>query len=184
MHKAVFLDRDGTLIKEKNYLHKPDEIELEEKVISALQKFSEQGFLLFMVTNQSGIGQGLFKVKDFLSVQSRLLDMLSRQGIYFKNFYYCPHHPTKAKGKYKRICNCRKPKPGMLIKAIKNYNIDVSRSFMIGDKLSDIEAGNRLGLKTVLVLSGYGAEIIKKASKIKADYIARDLEDAAINYLF
>ena len=179
--KAIFLDRDGTIIKEKHFLSNPEEVELEKTVVEALKKLKAAGFMLIMVTNQSGIARGYFKVSQFLAVQSRLLDQLKEHELDFAEFYYCPHHPTKGKGKFLKKCTCRKPAPGMLYKGIRKFNIDPSKSFMIGDRQGDIDAGHNAGMKSILVKTGYGEKAATQKT-CRPDFTAETLRDA-VDYI-
>jgi D-glycero-D-manno-heptose 1,7-bisphosphate phosphatase len=156
MFKAVFLDRDGTLIQERHYLADPELVVLEPTVIAALQLLRRHRFRLIMVTNQSGIGRGRIKLRQFLSVQRRLIDLLAPHGIFFDDFYYCPHHPTEAREPYRKFCHCRKPAAGMLLEGIKKYRIAPQYSYMIGDKQADVEAGYNAHVHPILVKTGYG----------------------------
>jgi len=169
MFKAVFLDRDGTLIQERHYLSDPDQVVLEPTVIEALQLLRRHQFRLIMVTNQSGIGRGLIKLRQFLAVQRRLIDMLSPHGIRFDDFYYCPHHPTEARDLYRKFCHCRKPEPGMILEGIKQYRIDPQHSYMIGDKRADVEAGYNARVSPILVKTGYGSHYKGPAPAYVAD---------------
>jgi D-glycero-D-manno-heptose 1,7-bisphosphate phosphatase len=156
MFKAVFLDRDGTLIQERHYLSDPDLVVLAPTVVAALQLLRHHRFRLIMVTNQSGIGRGIIKLRQFLAVQRRLIDMLAPHGIRFDDFYYCPHHPTEAKEPYRKFCHCRKPEPGMLLEGIRKYRIAPRHSYMIGDKRADVDAGYNAKVYPILVKTGYG----------------------------
>ncbi len=169
MFKAVFLDRDGTLIQERHYLSDPDHVVLEPTVIPALQLLQRHRFRLLMVTNQSGIGRGLIKLRQFLAVQRRLIDILAPHGIRFDDFYYCPHHPTAARDPYRKFCHCRKPEPGMLLEGIQKYRIDPNHSYMIGDKQADVEAGYNAKVSPILVKTGYGNAYKGPAPRYIAD---------------
>ncbi|MDP8162283.1 D-glycero-beta-D-manno-heptose 1,7-bisphosphate 7-phosphatase [Pasteurella skyensis] len=173
--KAIFLDRDGTLNIDYDYVHKIDDFDFIEGVIPTLRKFKEKGYLLVLVTNQSGIGRGIFTEEQFLELTQWFDWSLAEQGIDFDGIYYCPHHPEKALGEYKQECDCRKPKPGMFLQAIDELNIDPAQSFIVGDKLSDILAGENAGVKTkVLVRTGH--KLTEKAIA-KADYVLDSLVD-------
>jgi len=149
MKKAVFFDRDGTLIKDGNYLSRIDQIEILPGVIDFCLKLQKKDYLLFVVTNQSGVARGFFDEQFVKDTHDYLASFFEKQGVYFKKFYYCPHHPTDAKLlKYKIKCSCRKPAPGMLLKAAKEFNIDLSQSLMFGDKDIDTQAGNTAGCKS------------------------------------
>ncbi|MEO2067929.1 MAG: HAD family hydrolase [Desulfurobacteriaceae bacterium] len=131
MKKAIFLDRDNTLIKDDGYIHEPEKVELLEGVPEGLKLLKEKGYLLIVVSNQSGIGRGYFEEKDFHAVNRRLQELLKPYHVQIDDFFFCPHHPNDN-------CNCRKPKTGMVEKAVKKWNIDLSKSFVIGDKEIDV----------------------------------------------
>lgn len=179
MNKAVFFDRDGTLIKDQNYLSEPDKIVLEPNVIEALKILQDQNYKLIIITNQSGIARGYFRLNKFFAVQSRLLEIFALEGIKFDDFYYCPHHPKGKITVYTKYCACRKPEPGMILKAIKQHNIDPLQSFMIGDKLDDVLAGSRAGVKTIFLTKNFDSQ----SSTIKPDYSTGNLLDAVKNYI-
>lgn len=150
-NKAIFLDRDGTINIDKGYLFKKEDFEFEENSIEALKRFIKLNFILIIVTNQSGIGRGYYTENDVEILNEYLIDYLLKKGIEIKKIYYCPHHPKEGTGNYKKECECRKPNPGMLLKGIKEFNIDISKSYMVGDKISDVIAGLKSGLKSVLL---------------------------------
>jgi D,D-heptose 1,7-bisphosphate phosphatase len=154
---ALFLDRDGTVIHDQHYLRDPDQVVLETGAAAALKAAHLAGYRLILITNQSGIGQGIVSHTEFLAVQRRLQDILAQDDIPLLATYYCPHHPTKGMGRFLKHCRCRKPKPGMILDAISDHAIDPSRSFMIGDKLIDCNAGAAAGVTSILVQTGYGA---------------------------
>jgi D-glycero-D-manno-heptose 1,7-bisphosphate phosphatase len=183
VNKAVLLDRDGTLIKECHYLADPERVELEARVVPALLALQQAGYLLIVVTNQAGIGRGLITHADFRAVQERLFADLRREGIAIAGAYFCPHHPTEAKGEYLQDCECRKPKPGMLTAATADHDLDPSRSFMVGDKPADVLAGQRAGMRSVLVRTGYGAAHAEQGGEGEPDFVADDLYDAAMNFI-
>lgn len=181
--KAIFLDRDGTLIIEKNYLHNPNEVQLEYTVNSALSKLQNAGYFLFIITNQAGIGRGYYTIQDFEAVQKRLINDLSEAGIHITKTYFCPHHPTEAKGSYLKDCPDRKPNPGMLLRASNEFNIDLTRSYMIGDTLTDIQAGQKVGCKTILVKTGHAQHLDTSTLETTPDFIATTLEEAVDNFI-
>lgn len=156
MKRAVFLDRDGVINKEKNYLYKIDEFEFVEGVITSLKKLKEEGFLLIVITNQSGVGRGYYSEEDVNKLHEFINMELMRENIQIDDFYYCPHHHIHGHGEYKKKCDCRKPNTGMLQKAIKEYSIDINKSYLVGDRKSDIDCGRKIGLKNLLVRTGYG----------------------------
>ncbi len=153
---AVFLDRDGTINVEKDYLHKVEDFEFIPGAPQAIKKLKDAGFLVIVVSNQSGIGRGYFNERDVDNLHGHLQSELAAHDTAVDAFYFCPHHPEKGQGAYKVACDCRKGEPGMLLQAAAEHDIDLQNSFMIGDKLADIEAGRRAGCQTLLVLTGYG----------------------------
>jgi len=140
MNKAVFLDRDGTVIYDRNYLSDPALVELLPGVVEGLKLFKENGFLLIIVSNQSGIARGYFTENELTAVNAKLEDLLKKEGAALDANYYCIHSPDD-------MCDCRKPAIGMALRAKKEFDIDLSASFMIGDKLSDIQFGNNFGAR-------------------------------------
>lgn len=173
MRKVIFLDRDGTINIEKSYLHKWEDFEFEKNAIEGLKELKNLGYEFIVVTNQSGIGRGYYTEEDLVTLNNQMTEKLKEFGIEILECFYCPHHPEKGIGKYKVDCNCRKPNPGMLLEGIKKYDVDIENSFMIGDKKGDLEAGKKAGLKSILVLTGYGKKI---EEEVKGNYlIAKDL---------
>jgi D-glycero-D-manno-heptose 1,7-bisphosphate phosphatase len=164
---AVFLDRDGTLMREVNYCSDPEKVKLFPGVPEALLKLGERGFLLIVITNQAGIGRGYFGEKEYRAVESEL----SRQVFpaLLDASYFCPDHPD-------RPTHDRKPAPGMVFAAQRDFNIDLARSFFVGDKAIDIECGRNAGVRTILVRTGYGA---KEESLACAEWVADDFPAAA-----
>ena len=164
MNKAIFLDRDGTLIEEVNFLHKPEQVSWIKGVPERLAALYKQGWLLIMVTNQSGVARGYFTMDDVNKVYEYMQESLRSYGAQFQAMYCCPHHPVFSKTAEEKNCSCRKPKPGMYLQAKKDWNLDLSQSLAFGDKLTDIEAPLSLGCRSFLVGTGYGAS---EASKLK-----------------
>ncbi|TCP96250.1 D-alpha,beta-D-heptose 1,7-bisphosphate phosphatase [Cricetibacter osteomyelitidis] len=154
MNKAIFLDRDGTLNIDHGYVHQIDDFEFIEGSIEALQQLKAMGYLLILVTNQSGIARGYFTEEQFLQLTEWFDWSLADRGVDFDGIYYCPHHP-EGRGEYKQQCDCRKPQPGMLLQGIKELNIAPDQSVMVGDKLEDLLAGKNAKIgKLVLVRTG------------------------------
>ena len=151
MKKAIFLDRDGTINIEKGYLYKIADFEFIDGMPLAIQRWNKLGFLVIVVTNQAGIARGYYKEKDVEILHMYINEELSKYNAHIDKFYYCPHHPTEGKGKYLKDCNCRKPKTGLFERAIEENDIDISESYLFGDKNSDLEAGKKLGIKSFLV---------------------------------
>ena len=179
---AVFLDRDGVINVEKDYVYTIDEFEFIEDSIEALKILQDKGYALVVVTNQSGIARGYYTEEDFLKLTEWMDWCLIDRGVTLDGIYYCPHHPEKGIGKYKVDCNCRKPKAGLIFDAVKQLDIDLGRSVMVGDKVSDIECGKNAGIKrNYLVRSGHAisAEDEKKATGVYKDLmaLAKDLAD-------
>jgi D-glycero-D-manno-heptose 1,7-bisphosphate phosphatase len=173
MRKAVFLDRDGTINREVNYLSEVARLDLFKSSLEGLRLLKEEGYLLIVITNQSGVARGLFDEKAVDAINAELN---RRTGFLIDDFVCCAHHPD-----FTGACECRKPSPGMLLAAAKAHGIDLARSWMVGDKGSDIEAGARAGCKTALVLTGYGRTEREKLSKKKIfpDIIAGNLASFA-----
>jgi histidinol-phosphate phosphatase family protein len=173
MKWVVFLDRDGTINEEVNYLSDPEDLRLIPGAAEAIRLLNDAGVPAIVVTNQAGVGRGYFSEARVKAIHEQLARQLARYGASLDAIYYCPHHPDEG-------CACRKPKPGMLKRAAEEHGIDLGRSFAIGDKVSDLEAGRRAGCRTVLVLTGYGTEAQEafNRSDFQPDYIARDLLEA------
>lgn len=150
-HRAVFLDRDGTLVHARHYPSRPDDLVLYSGVVSELATLSAAGFALIVVTNQSGIARGLFTTEALDRMHDHLRRELEAGGAYLDAIYICPHHPEGSVAGFTIDCNCRKPRPGMLLQAARDLGIDLNRSWLVGDILDDVEAGNRAGCRTVLV---------------------------------
>ena len=148
MNKAIFLDRDGTLNVEVNYLHECEKLRLIEGTAQALKLLKSEGYLLIVISNQSGIGRGYFTSEDVDRVNSYMNELLERQGVRLDAFYYCPHLE-------KDNCLCRKPKTGLYLKAARDFDIDFGQSYMVGDKESDILGALKLGSGYALVMSGH-----------------------------
>lgn len=157
--RAVFLDRDGTINVEKNYLHKIEDFEFIPGAPEAIRRLKDAGFLVIVVSNQAGIARGYFDEAAVEALHRHMQSELARIGTAIDAFYFCPHHPEEGVGAYKVDCDCRKGEPGMLLRAAEEYDIDLHASFMVGDKLADIEAGERAGCRSILVLTGYGASV-------------------------
>ena len=175
MKKAIFLDRDGTINVEKDYIYKSEDLVFEEGTIEALKTFKNLEYILIVVSNQSGIARGYFTEEDLNIFNNNMNEILKKNGVEITEFYCCPHHPNGI-GEYKKVCECRKPNNKMIEDAIKKYNIDREKSYMVGDKISDIEAGFKSNLKTVLVKTGYGLKDMEKIDKNET-LICENLKD-------
>jgi D-glycero-D-manno-heptose 1,7-bisphosphate phosphatase len=159
LREAVFLDRDGTLIEEVNYLASPEQVRLIPGAVEAVRKLNDAGLLVIVVTNQAGVARGYFPESRVSEVHERLSLLLGAHGAKIDAYYHCPHHPTEGVGKYRVACECRKPKPGLLLAAASEWGIDLTRSWMIGDKQCDAEAGASAGCRTLLVRTGHGKDL-------------------------
>lgn len=156
--RAVFLDRDGTINVEKNYLHRIEDFEFIAGAPEAIKRLNDAGFLVIVVTNQSGVARGYYEIEAVHRLHAFLDKELARVGAHVDAYFVCPHHPEEGVGEYRCDCHCRKPMPGMLIEAERKFGIDLAASFMIGDKLADVEAALKGGCKPLLVLTGHGAD--------------------------
>lgn len=154
--RAVFLDRDGTINVEKDYLYRVEDFEFIPGVPEAIRRLNDAGFLVVVVSNQSGVARGYFGVQEVEQLHRHMLTELALRGARIDGIYYCPHHPTQGTGEFLRECGCRKGSPGMLLDAARDLGIDLSASFMVGDKRADIEAGCAAGCRSLLVLTGHG----------------------------
>ena len=153
-NRAVFLDRDGTINVEKNYVYRCEDFSFLPDVPMALKRFQDAGFLLVVVTNQSGVARGYYTLDDVDKLHEHMKQLLLQFGIVLSGIYVCPHLADGVKGgPFSLACDCRKGRPGMLLQAAEELNIELSKSYMIGDKLSDLEAGHLAGCKSILVTS-------------------------------
>ncbi|MBN1823582.1 MAG: HAD family hydrolase [Endomicrobiales bacterium] len=171
-NRAVFIDRDGTLIHEKNYLHKIKDVRFYTRAVEALKKLKALGYRIIVVTNQSGIGRGYFKESDLKKVHAFLARYFSRRGVRIDAIYYCPHAPDAG-------CSCRKPRLGLVKKAQKRFNLDLKKSYVIGDHNNDFLLGKNMGGKGIFILTGHGKEEIKKIKDTRPDRIEKNLLSAA-----
>lgn len=146
--RAAFFDRDGTIIKNVHYLSSLDQVEIIEPVIKICKMFQARGYKLFVVTNQSAVARGLIDEKFVSDTHTLIKDKFQQLGVFWEHFYYCPHHPNADINKYLCVCSCRKPAPGMLLRAAEDFNIDLTSSVMIGDKELDLQAGQAAGCKS------------------------------------
>ena len=169
--RAVFLDRDGTIMEDANYVGRIDQVVLIPSAKQALRRLRDAGFKLFVVTNQSGVGRGYFSHEAVEQIHQHLNEQFASAGISFDRYYICPHHPEDN-------CDCRKPKPRFLREAATEYGLDLARCVMIGDRASDIQCGVNAGTQTVLVLTGVGRETLK-SGEVQPSFVARDIAEAA-----
>lgn len=184
LRRACFLDRDGVVIEEENYISDPGRVRLCEGIVPALKALHDADYLLVVVSNQSGIARGLFTMKALEAVQARVDKLLKAEGVAIDAWYNCPHHPKGSIPEYSIDCDCRKPRPGMLLKAVKDLSLKIDRCFMIGDKISDIEAGFNAGCRSAaLVLTGHGSEQNLSATILKRAIVSDNVQDAVAKLL-
>jgi D-glycero-D-manno-heptose 1,7-bisphosphate phosphatase len=181
LSRAVFLDRDGTICEEVGHLEQEDELTLIEGSSRGIALLNEAGFKVIIVTNQSVIARGRITELKLWQIHLVLSEMLAADDARFDAIYYCPHHPKEGTGKYLQSCECRKPRPGMFLQASRELEIDLHRSFIVGDKLSDLEAGRAAGCREILVRTGYGDQSEKMLDGLASypDCIADNLLDAS-----
>lgn len=189
MNKALFLDRDGILLKmvfdsENGYAHTArnlSDLEYVHGIFDLLNFSMKMGFVNILISNQPDMGLGKISMLNFQKIKKRIDDDLSAHHVKLDAQYYCFHHPFAGIAKYKKVCNCRKPKPGMIIRAVKEFNIDLTQSYMIGDGVNDVIAGYRAGCKTILVTNNLESENLKVLENnlqgIKPDYTVKDLKE-------
>lgn len=175
--KTVFLDRDGTINVEKNYLYKREDFSFIQGAPEAIVLLKNSGYQVIVVSNQAGVARGYYTEADVETLHKFVNKELKKWNTSIDAFYYCPHHPTAGIGKYRRKCDCRKPKTGLLEHAVRDYPTDMDLSWMIGDNKSDIEAGAAFGVRTILVRTGYGKQL-ELENYGKYDYIADNLYQA------
>ena len=179
-HAAVFVDRDGTINREVNYLSSPDQLELLPGTLEGLRRLRAAGFKLVVITNQAGVARGYFGEDDVRRIHHRLEEMLAAGEAGVDAFYYCPHHPD-GKGGYRKVCPSRKPGTGMFERSAADLDIDFASSFVVGDNVTDLIPGEQLGCRTVLVRTGYGQSMLDKGALdgLNVSHVAADLLDAA-----
>ena len=178
MRKAIFLDKDGTVVEDVPYNCDVRLIRLMPGVPEGLRRLQGAGYALIVVSNQAGVARGLFSTAALGQVEMKLGALLEGEGVRLDRFYYCPHHPEGRVAMYATVCDCRKPSPGLLIQAASDYAIDLGTSWMIGDILHDVEAGRRAGCRTVLIDNGHETEWHLGAYRCP-DAIAADVAGAA-----
>lgn len=174
--KAVFIDRDGVLIDEVNYLSHPRQLKLLRGSADAVRRLRAAGFKVVVVSNQSGVARGYFTLKRLREIHTALRAMLAKKGVRLDGLLFCPHHPDGTVARFARACACRKPQPGMLRQAAYRWKASMKESFMVGDTEADVAAGRRAGCRTVLVRTGHGS---RKKVTTRPDAVAADLAAAA-----
>lgn len=169
-YPAVFIDRDGTLVEARHYPSRPDDLVLYEGICDELRILQSSGFKLVLITNQSGIARGYFSENDLARMHEALCNRMRAAGVSIDAIYYCPHHIDGVIPNLAVACECRKPEPGMLLRAAGEHDLDLTRSWFAGDILDDVEAGNRAGCRTVLV--DLGTESAPQAEIRQPDFVA------------
>ncbi len=179
-NKIIFLDRDGTINKEDGYITKVGQLELYRGTVPALRMLNEAGYGIVIVSNQAGVAKGLLTESELMKINNALLEMLGSENIMVERLYYCPHHPDAVIPEYKKDCECRKPRTGMVQSAEKALNVSARGAYMIGDKLTDMELAHNFGGKGILLQTGYGKEEARKINSTAHNpvYIAGDILDA------
>ena len=175
------MDRDGTMTVEGGYINHPSRLQLIAGTADAVRLLNEHEVLAIVTTNQAGVARGYFTEDLIHVVHDKMKGLLAEQGAKLDGVYYCPHHPREGTPDYRKDCDCRKPRPGMIQQACRDLPVDLAHSYMVGDKISDSEFGHGLGVKTVMVLTGYGLgeyEYQRQDWKDQPDHIARNLHEA------
>lgn len=178
MNRAIFLDKDGTLIPDIPYNVDVARITLSNNAVEGLTKLQNDGYKLIIISNQSGVARGYFAEHKLFGVIDKMVELFTQHGLTLDGFYYCPHHPEGRLPGYNMNCNCRKPLPGMLLRAAADHNIDLENSWMVGDILNDVEAGKLAGCKTVLIDNGNETEWIQGPYR-KPDVTCKTINQAA-----
>ncbi len=180
--RGIFLDRDGTISEEVGFIDRIERFHLLPRAAEAIRRINGSGFLALLVTNQSGVARGLFDEALVAAVHSRLTGWLASEGARLDGIYVCPHHPREGKPPYRTDCDCRKPRPGLLARAAREHDVDLSSSYMIGDKAADIETARNAGAAGILVLTGYGQQDLRdripRSAAAQPVFVATDLLDA------
>ena len=185
LRPAVFLDRDGTINEQMGYINHISRFQLLPGIGEAIRRLNELRIPVIVVTNQSGLARGYFPAPLLDQVHQKMERQLAALGAHVDGIYICPHHPEAKEEQYRLACNCRKPKTGLLDQAAAELNIDLTASFVVGDRWSDIRCGNAVGAKSVLVLTGYGrgdAKYIGPHQTIQPDHTAENLQQA-VNWI-
>lgn len=181
---AVFLDRDGTINEEVSYLDSLDKLKMIPAAHEAIRLINLSGMKAIVVTNQSGVARGFFTEKFVRQTHEVIQTALLEKKASIDKFYYCPHHPTEGTGIYLQNCNCRKPSPGMLLQAAHDLDIELGSSYMVGDRYRDVETAKKVGVKGILVKTGYGREVLQDVDPDvatagnKPDFVAEDILEA------
>ena len=176
MNRAVFLDRDGTIVEDVDYMFSPDQIRFIGGACEAIKLLNDANYKVIIISNQSGVARGKLDEAALQAIDKSIKKLILSSGAYIDASYYCPHHPHEGSGSYRQECECRKPSPGMIKRSAREHNIDLKNSYMVGDKETDIKAGKNAGCKVILI-SNNGSTIAEES-----DYIARDILEA-VNWI-
>jgi len=182
MQKAIFLDRDGTINEEMGYINHPDRFKIFPFVAESLKIFNQSGFLVIIITNQSGIARGYYSETLVQNLHKHLILEMQNRDARIDAIYYCPHHPADGQEEYRKNCDCRKPKPGMILQAVKEHHISLNDSYAIGDRYQDVLMAKQLDIKSGLVLTGYGLgeyTYNRQLWRYQPDLVADNLLDMA-----
>jgi D-glycero-D-manno-heptose 1,7-bisphosphate phosphatase len=177
MQPAVFLDRDGTIIEDVGYVSTPAQLRFIPGSIESIRMLNDAGYKVIVITNQSGVARGILSEDMLQTIDKIIRKQILSGGGHIDDIYYCPHHPEHGVYPYRQACECRKPHPGLIKKATAEHALDLSASFLVGDKSSDMETGKHAGIKTILVETGYGSKE-KEVLKEHPDHFAKNLADA------
>jgi D-glycero-D-manno-heptose 1,7-bisphosphate phosphatase len=177
---GVFLDRDGTLNVEVDFLRSPDELQIIDGAPAAVAQLNRQGIITCVISNQSGVARGFLTEADLAVIHARLQEEFRAGGARFDRIFYCPHHPTEGIAPYNIDCECRKPKPGMLVQGANEFHLDLHRCFVVGDSVVDMQAGNAVGATTILVQTGYGKQSLQtcREQNIPVAHVAPSVVEA------
>lgn len=180
LRPAVFLDRDGTINEEVGYIHNPLDLNLIPGAAEAIREFNALGILAILVTNQSGPARGYYPESHLDTLHERLEQLLLEEGAFLDDVYYCPHLPDGSVPAYTMACNCRKPGTELVMRAAAKHGIDLKRSYVVGDKATDVELGENAGCRTVLLTSGYGQRVLDGEYQwpVRPDHVASSLKEA------
>lgn len=177
---GIFLDRDGTINEEVDFLSSPKDLRLIPGAADAIREANALDAVVCVITNQSGIARGILTEEQLAEIHASLRAELARHGAHVDAVYYCPHHPTMGEPPYRSECDCRKPRTGMVNDAVREFGIEPRRSFVVGDRMLDVQLANAVGATAVIVRTGYGSTELSRPvpEGARIDYVAKDLYDA------